>query len=131
VALDRQVAGQPRDRAFDGDLGRLEADLRVLLAVEELRRLEVRREVLVLDDDAVDRNGPDQAGAAVLVDGELGAQRGEAAAERREHVLDGETGRGVDGIGRVGTGRDGRGDGGHVVLLPLIRWTGLRSGYRP
>ena len=56
------------------DVGRLEADLRVLLGVEELGRLQVRDEVLVLDDDGVDRDGADELGAAVLVDGQLGVE---------------------------------------------------------
>ena len=36
---------------------------------------QVRDEVLVLDDDGVDRHGADELGAAVVVDGQLGVER--------------------------------------------------------
>src|SRR3712207_7569862 len=46
------------------DLQRLEPDLGELLGVEELGRLEVRAEVLVLDDDRVDLDRAVEAGVA-------------------------------------------------------------------
>src|SRR3954452_20561445 len=53
VALDREVALDGHVVAVADDLERLELDLRVGLGVEELGRLQVRGQVLVLDDDRV------------------------------------------------------------------------------
>src|SRR5207248_2671407 len=67
----------------------LEADLRVALGVEELGRLQMGRQVLVLDADRVGAHGADELGLAVLVDVERGVEVLESATEGRDdHVLD-------------------------------------------
>jgi hypothetical protein len=93
----------------------------VALGVEELGRLQVGSEVLVLDRDRLDRDRADELRGAVLAHDQLGVHAGEAAAERGEHVLDGEAGGRVDAVVRVGGGRNGGGQSGHVVS-PLRRF---------
>jgi hypothetical protein len=69
------------------------AELRMALGVEELRRLQVCGEVLVLDDDRADVDNADE----LAVD-ERRVELLEAPAEGRDdHVLDGERGARVDG----------------------------------
>jgi hypothetical protein len=71
----------------------------VALGVEEVRRAEVRLQVLVLDDDRARVDGAEQLTGAVLADCERRVEVLEASAERRDdHVLDGEARR---GMGRV------------------------------
>src|SRR3954447_5344347 len=74
LALDRQVALDGDVVAVLGELERRELDLRVLLGVEEVRRLQVAGEVLVLDDDRVGVDRAVEVGVAVLVDRELGGE---------------------------------------------------------
>src|SRR3954468_6962556 len=60
VALDRQLTVDHELVALDAQVARLVAKLGVVLRVEEVRRLEVRRQVLILDDDRVGVHGPHQ-----------------------------------------------------------------------
>src|SRR3954451_4903195 len=80
VALDRQLAVDHKLVALDAQVGRLVAKLGVVLDVEEVRRLEVSGQVLVLDDDRVGVHGADQLGLAVLAHFERGVEVLEAAA---------------------------------------------------
>ena len=80
----------------------LEAKLGVALDVEELGRLEVRREVLVLDVDARDLGRPGQPRV-----GEGGVDLAELAAERAAHVGDLEADRGMNRVEVPGAGRQG------------------------
>src|SRR3954451_1368820 len=53
VALDRQLAVDDERAVLGTHQGRGEGDVRVALGVEEVRRLQVRRQVLVLDGDRI------------------------------------------------------------------------------
>src|SRR3954447_5368599 len=53
VALDRQLAVDHQLVTLDAQVRGLVAELGIVLRVEEVRRLEMRRQVLVLDDDRV------------------------------------------------------------------------------
>src|SRR3954447_23188855 len=66
VALDRQLAVDHQLVALDAHVARLVAELGVVLDVEEVRRLEMRGEVLVLDHDRIGVHGADETGRAVL-----------------------------------------------------------------
>src|SRR4051794_14557627 len=81
VALDGQRAVGDELVALAADVVGDVADLRVLLGVEEVRRLEVAGQVLVLDDDRVGLDGAGQLGGAALVDGQRGVEVLEAATE--------------------------------------------------
>src|SRR6185437_9809962 len=78
-----------------------ERDLGIGGAVEEVRRGEVGGEVLVLDLEGIDLDGPLQDRRAVLGGPQRAGVVLEAAAEgRHDHVLDGEAGVGVDRVDR-------------------------------
>src|SRR3954470_3174286 len=97
VALDGQLAVDQELVALDAHVARLVAELGVVLDVEEVRRLEVGGEVLVLDDDRVRVHDPDEMRRAVLADLEGGVEVLEAATEgRHDHVLDREARARVD-----------------------------------
>src|SRR5215217_2411836 len=130
VALDRQVALDGRAVAVDRELERVERELRVLLRVEELGRLQVRREVLVLDLDGVGADLAVEHGVAGLVDAQDALELLERATEARNEVLDGEVGGAVDGHAVVGARRNRGGagiDGAHGgVSLPVALRTAVR-----
>src|SRR5204863_5385498 len=107
-ALDRQLAADGDVAvAVEADLGRAEAQLGVPLGVEEVRRLEMRRQVLVLDVHAGDLGRPLERGALVL-DGQPGADLVELALEGAGQVRNLEADARVNG---VETPSAGRGDG--------------------
>src|SRR3954454_12494181 len=111
VALDRQVALDGEGVAVTRELERRERDLGVALGVEEVRRLQVAGQVLVLDDDRVGVDRAVEVGRAVLAHREARVEVLEAAAEGRDdHVLDRESGGGVDAVVLVGAG--GKADAG-------------------
>src|SRR5262249_48930040 len=86
-SLDGEVAGDRDLVPRYAHVGGVERDLGRALCIEEVRRLKMAAQVLLLDRDAGDRNRPGQRGAAVLTHDELGVDRREAAAERAGDVL--------------------------------------------
>src|SRR4051812_17745195 len=89
VALDGQLAVDHELVALEAQVRRLVAQLGVVLDVEEVSRLQVGGQVLVLDDDRVGLHGADELRLAVLADLERRVEVLEAAAEGRDdHVLD-------------------------------------------
>ena len=84
-----------------------EADLREPLGVEEVGRLEVAGEVLVLDVHARDLGRALEADR-VLADDEGGVDLAEAALERPAEVLDLEADSGVHRVELPGAGRSDR-----------------------
>src|SRR4051794_31542475 len=91
-ALDRDLAVELDVVAVDPDVGGLERNVRVALGIEEVRRLQMRCQVLVLYLDRADRN---RAGELAVL--ELRVDLFEAAAEGGHEVLDAEVGAGVNG----------------------------------
>ena len=120
-ALDRQLAVDDQRAVLGAHERRGEGDVRVTLGVEEVRRLQVGGQVLVLDGDRVGADAALEAQRAVLGGGQRRVVVLEAAAEGRDdHVLDGE----ADGAsGRCRRSRwcrrdgGGGGDGGHWMVL--------------
>src|SRR3954454_7892715 len=107
VALDGELAVYDQLVALDVQVARLVAELGVVLGVEEVRRLEVCRQVLVLHDDRVGVDRPDQLRLPVLADLERGVEVLEAAAEcRDDHVLHGEARARMDLVELPGAGRN-------------------------
>src|SRR5207248_6405031 len=81
VVLDRELALDLELAAvLHAHGGRAEADLRVALAVEEVRGLQVTREVLVLDYDRIDVDVALESRRAILADVEGAVVVLEAAA---------------------------------------------------
>jgi hypothetical protein len=102
VSLDLELAALA-DVHGAGD----EADLRVVLAVEEVSSFEVACEVLVFDGDRVDVDCALKARSAVLAGGQRALVLLEPAAERRDdHVLDGKADVGMDLVDRPRPGGD-------------------------
>ena len=82
------------------DLGRVEADLRVALGIEEVRREQMRADVLVVDRDRVDCDAALERDLAAR-DDELGVDGLEGAAKDGDAcVVDFEVGVGVDRVDR-------------------------------
>src|SRR3954447_15186935 len=100
VALDRDLAVDLDLVAVTGDRLRSERQLRVALAVEEVRALEVRLEVRVLDLNACDLRGALQDTV-----GDLCVEVGEGAGKGAGHVVDSERDVGVDLVDGPGAGR--------------------------
>src|SRR3954453_12995072 len=127
AALDRQLAVDDQCVALGADQRRGEGHVRVALGVEEVRRLQMGGQVLVLDRDRVRGHAALEAQGAVLVGGEGGVEVLKTAPEGRDdHVLDGEAHVGVDlvhGPRGAGGNRGGGADGGHrgCFLLARIR----------
>jgi hypothetical protein len=118
LALQGQPAGNDDPVAVDTDLVGLEAQLRMALGIEEVRREQVPRQRLVVSRDALDARG---SGEPTV--GDRRVEVLEAAAKRRHaHVANGEDDRRVNRVGRPGAGRDGFYDwcDGHV---PPLRYT--------
>jgi hypothetical protein len=117
AVLDRQLALDLELAAILHTHGcGAEVDLGVVRAVEEVGRLQVTREVLVFDDDRVDRDCPLEARLAVLTDREGAVVVLETAAEvRDDHVLDGKADMRVDLV-------DAPGPGGDVLLGCNAHW---------
>jgi hypothetical protein len=67
IALDRQLAIGYQVVAFASERGRAEADLGIALDVEELGRLKVRLDVLVLDDERRDVDGTAQLSRVLIM----------------------------------------------------------------
>ena len=102
-ALDRELTIHDGLVALDAYRGGLETQLVVALAVEEVRRLQVAGEVLVLHDDRRRIDGSDELGRAVHGH-ERGVEVLEPAPEGSDrHVLHGEAGRGMDLVELPGT----------------------------
>src|SRR3954454_13553306 len=91
VALDRDLAVDRDLVAVTVDRLRSERQLRVALGVEEVRALEVRLEVRVLDLNACDLRGALQDTVA-----DLCVEVGKGAGKGAGHVVDGERDIGVD-----------------------------------
>src|SRR5579859_168195 len=106
-ALQSQLAADRDVLARAADLGRLEPEERSPLGVKEVRREEVRGQVLVQHVDAVRAGLADEGCGSVLGDVELGLERRERAAEDPARVADLEADVGVDRILAPGTGREG------------------------
>src|SRR6266487_4361187 len=104
-ALDRQLAVD-RDLAVtvETDVVGGEAELRVLLGVEEIGRLEMSGEVLLVDIDARDVRRAFERGA-LAVDGQFCRDLVEVALERPGEVGNLEVDPRVNGIQVPGTGR--------------------------
>src|SRR4051795_10320795 len=66
LALDGELAVDDQLVALDAQVARLVAELGVVLGVEEVRRLQVGGQVLVLDDDRVGVDRADQVRLPVL-----------------------------------------------------------------
>ena len=91
--------------AVEIDVARGEAELGMALGVEEVGRLQVGRQVLVLDVDAR-RPWPRPRGSPrIVVDDQLGLDLAELALERADEVLDLEADRGVDRVELPGAGQ--------------------------
>src|SRR4030095_6764703 len=91
--------------------------VRMSFGVEEVRRLEVRAQVLVLDVDARDLRAALEP-RPVAVHDQLRPDVVELALERAGHVGDLEVDRGVDGIERPGAGECLCRGGAHFVYVP-------------
>ena len=106
VVLDRELAVDHDLVTVAPDRGRDELDLGKALGVEELRRAEVRLEVLVLHEERVGVDRAGQARVSVVAHVEQRVQLLEATAEGGHgHVLDGEAGGRMCRIEPPGAGR--------------------------
>src|SRR5207247_439965 len=107
--------------AVEANLRGREAELRVPLGVEEVGRLQMGREVLVLDVNARDLGRADEK-RALGVDGQLGADLVELPLEPPGEVGNLEVDPRMNGVEVPGTCRgNGRNRGGHRLLLLSFR----------